>query len=99
MPSEVDRYGCRRALIVTGRTLAASSLLDRVRLVLGSRCAGVFADVVQHVPARTVDALLQLLRDAAVDCIVSVGGGSPIDTAKAAVHAILSDPAKSPDVE
>jgi maleylacetate reductase len=99
LASEVDRYGCRRALIVTGRTLATSSLLDQVTHVLGSRCAGVFADVVQHVPARTVDALLHQLRDAAADCIVSVGGGSPIDTAKAAVHAITSDPAKSPDVE
>ena len=91
LPSEVDRYGCRRALIVTGRTLAASPLADTVTRVLGSRCAGVFAGAVQHVPAGTVQALRRAMRDAGADCLVSVGGGSPIDTAKAAAHAILAD--------
>jgi alcohol dehydrogenase len=95
LPAEVDRYGCRRALIVTGRTLAASPLLRAVQDALGRRCAGVFAGVVQHVPARTVDLLLQQLRDGNIDCLVSLGGGSPIDTAKAAAHALLSDPSSS----
>ena len=89
LPSEVDRYSCGRVLIVTGRTLAASPLLDTAKRALGSRCAGVFAGVVQHVPGRTVDMLLRQVRDEQIDCLVSVGGGSPIDTAKAAAHAIL----------
>ena len=96
LPSEVDRYGCGRALIVTGRTLAASPLLDMVTGALGSRCAGVFAGVVQHVPARTVDMLLRQVRDDQIDCLVSVGGGSPIDTAKAAAYAILHDAPSPP---
>jgi alcohol dehydrogenase len=96
LPSEVDRYGCGRALIVTGRALAESPLLGRVKDVLASRCAGVFASVVQHVPARTVDALQRQVRDERIDCVISVGGGSPIDTAKAAVYAILRDAASSP---
>ena len=90
LPSEFERYGCRRALIVTGPTLAASPLIDRVRRGLGDRAAGVHAGVIQHVPARTVDALLQQVRDLHIDCLVSVGGGSPIDTVKAAVHALLT---------
>ena len=89
LPSEVDRYGCRRALIVAGRTVAASPLLDRVRRALGHRCAGVFAAVVQHVPAQSVDALLQQVRVEKIDCLVSVGGGSSVDTAKAAAYALI----------
>jgi len=99
LPLEVDRYGCRRALIVTGRTVAASPLLDAVKGALGSRCAGVFADVVQHVPARTVDMLQQQVRDERIDCLVSIGGGSSIDTAKAAVHALLSERASPPHAD
>ena len=86
-------------LIVTGRTVAASPLLDRVKLGLGSRCAGVFDGVVQHVPASTVDALLQQVRDGTIDCLISVGGGSSVDTAKAAAYAILGTgdrPAEGP---
>jgi alcohol dehydrogenase class IV len=77
-------------LIVTGPTLAASPLVDRLRRALGDRAAGVHAGVVQHVPAGTVDALLQQVRELDVDCMVSVGGGSPIDTVKAAAHALLA---------
>jgi alcohol dehydrogenase len=62
-----------------------------VTRVLGSRYAGVFAGALQHVPAGTVQALRLAMRDAGADCLVSVGGGSPIDTAKAAAHAILAD--------
>jgi alcohol dehydrogenase class IV len=90
LPAECERYGCRRALIVTGPTLAASPLLERLRRALGDRAVGLHAGVIQHVPARTVDALLQQVRDLHVDCLVSVGGGSPIDTVKAAVHALLA---------
>ena len=96
LPSEVDRHGCGRVLIVTGRTLAGSSLLDMVTGALGGRCAGVFAGVVQHVPARTVDMLRRQVREDRIDCLVSIGGGSPIDTAKAAAYAILHDAPSPP---
>jgi alcohol dehydrogenase len=90
LPAELDRYGCRRAVIVTGATLGASPLVDRVRSLLGARSVSVFTGARQHVPASTVHALAGVVRESDADALVSVGGGSPIDTAKGVVHAILA---------
>jgi alcohol dehydrogenase len=51
----------------------------------------VFDGARQHVPSKTVCDLVALLRDVKADSLVSFGGGSPIDTAKAAAHALLTD--------
>jgi alcohol dehydrogenase class IV len=89
LAAELDRRGCTRALVVTGRTLSRSALVTRVTGDLGGRGVGVFAATEQHVPASTVDALVTMIGETRADCLISVGGGSPIDAAKAAVHALL----------
>jgi len=83
---ELDRLGASRAVVVTGRTLGTSPLLDRVTGALGSRCVEVFAGARQHVPATAVADLIRALDTTRADCLVSFGGGSPIDTAKAAAQ-------------
>ena len=83
---EIDRLGAARAVVVTGRTLGASALLARVTGTLGSRCVHVFTGARQHVPASAVDELSAVLESTRADCLVSFGGGSPIDAAKAAIH-------------
>jgi alcohol dehydrogenase len=83
---EIDRLGAGRALVVTGRTLGASALLDRVTGALGGRCVDVFTGARQHVPASAAADLARALDTARADCVVSFGGGSPIDAAKAALH-------------
>ena len=45
-------------VIVTGSTLGRSKLLDAVRRSGGEHVCGVFTGAVQHVPSRTVDALV-----------------------------------------
>jgi alcohol dehydrogenase class IV len=87
---ELDRLGASRAVVVTGRTLSASPLLDRVTGALGHRCVEVFAGARQHVPASAVAELGRMLDASGADCVVSFGGGSPIDAAKAAVHQRLA---------
>jgi alcohol dehydrogenase class IV len=82
---EIDRLGATRAVVVTGRTLSTSPLLERVTGALGSRCVRVFAGARQHVPATAVAELAQVVDATGADCLVSFGGGSPIDAAKAAV--------------
>lgn len=94
---ELTRRGLSRAVIVTGRTLGASSLLEGIKQSLGDRCAGVFTGVRQHVPSSSVDELVALARSVNADCLVSFGGGSPIDTTKAAIHGLLVDVPASAD--
>jgi alcohol dehydrogenase class IV len=86
---ELDRRGLSRAIIVTGKTLGASTLVQRLTKALGGRCDIVFNEARQHVPAGSVRALIQQAQLRETQCLISFGGGSPIDTAKAAVHALL----------
>ena len=87
---EMERRGLERAVVVTGRTLGASGLLERVTGPLGSRCVAVFTAARQHVPSCSVAELAKLLEQHHADTIISFGGGSPIDTAKAAVYTLLA---------
>jgi alcohol dehydrogenase len=86
---ELERRGLARAVVVTGRTLGASGLLERVTGPLGSRCVAVFKDARQHVPSCSVVKVAALLQEHQADTVISFGGGSPIDTAKAAIHSVL----------
>jgi alcohol dehydrogenase len=98
LPDEVDRRGLKRALVVTGRTLGRSRLLDQVTAALGSRCMAVYRGAQQHVPIKTVRELIDEIKRIDADCLISFGGGSPIDTAKVAAASILTgrDPAAGP---
>ncbi len=87
---ELERRGLARALIITGQTLGRSRLLDRLREAAGARLAGVFTGARQHVPSKTVAAAAAEAERVRADCLVSFGGGSPIDTTKAAAHALIN---------
>ena len=86
---ELERRGLKRALVVTGKTLGASRLLDKVTAAAGPRLAGVFKGASQHVPSHTVAALVEEYKRIGADSMVSFGGGSPIDTVKVAAKRIL----------
>ena len=88
--AELERRGCKRAVLVTGNTLAKSPLLTRVTGALGARCAAVFTGVRQHVPLSVVRELKAAIVQANADCLVSFGGGSPIDAAKVAAYMVLT---------
>jgi maleylacetate reductase len=90
LANELDRRGLKRALVVTGKTLGKSRLLDTVTSALGSRCVAVYKGAQQHVPLKTVRELVDELKRTDADCLISFGGGSPIDTAKVAAASILT---------
>jgi maleylacetate reductase len=90
LADEMKRRNLRRAIIITGKTLGRSKLLDKVASPLGDCLAGVFANTQQHVPSQTVENAISFAMDHDPDCVVSFGGGSPIDTAKAVVMAFIS---------
>jgi alcohol dehydrogenase len=87
---ELERRGLTRAVVVTGRSLGASPLLQRVIDAAAGRCAGVFRGAAQHVPSESVRELTAELRRLDADSVVSFGGGSPIDTAKVAAASVMN---------
>jgi alcohol dehydrogenase class IV len=86
---ELAKRNAQRAVIVTGKTLGRSKLLDKVKAAAGSALAGVFAETSQHVPSKTVEALIAAARRLKADSFISFGGGTPNDTAKAAANVLL----------
>ena len=92
---ELARRGAKRALVVTGKTLGRSKLLDQVKRAAGPALAGVFAGAAQHVPSHTVTELVAEARRVGADAMVSFGGGSPIDTVKNAAWSLMGGRAGS----
>jgi alcohol dehydrogenase class IV len=87
---ELERRGLKRAIVVTGKTLGASPLLEKVTGAFGARCAAVFKGARQHVPRSVVNQLEAEITRVDADCLISFGGGSPIDACKVASYAFLA---------
>jgi alcohol dehydrogenase class IV len=92
LPDEVDRLSARRAFIITGKSLATGTpLVNAVETILGSRHAGTYAGIRQHAPESGIAEAVQRTRDCQADILVSIGGGSPIDAAKAVAQRLAKD--------
>ncbi|HLK49096.1 MAG TPA: iron-containing alcohol dehydrogenase [Bryobacteraceae bacterium] len=91
LKEEMERRKLERAVVATTEIVAKLPILQQVTGALGSRCAGVFTGVVQHVPRGTVNALAEELKRLNADCVVSLGGGSPIDSCKVALYGLLPE--------
>jgi alcohol dehydrogenase class IV len=79
------RLGCRRPLIVTDPFLMKNQLAERLAIQIreaGLSC-GTFHETVADPTTAVVDAGVHLFLEGGHDSLVSLGGGSPIDTAKA----------------
>src|SRR3954468_19616782 len=84
LDAELSRAGVRRVfLITTGSIERNPAVLSGVESALGTRLAGKTARIGQHAPVREVAQAARELREAKADALVSVGGGSSIDAAKA----------------
>jgi alcohol dehydrogenase class IV len=85
VPQVLARLNCCNPLIVTDPFFAANGLAGKLRDRIresGLPC-GVFSETVPDPTADVVDAGTQLFLEGNHDGLVSLGGGSPIDTAKA----------------
>ena len=78
-----DRMAKNRLLIVASETLSQKTdVVSKVQANLGPRCVGVFDECVEHVPRASVLSLAAAVRNHEPDLIVTMGGGTPIDTVK-----------------
>lgn len=98
---ECDRRGARRVFIICSRTLNRNTdAVDRIRHALGARHGATFDDCVEHTPRESVIAAAEAARACDPDLVVTVGGGTAIDTAKVMLIAIahgLTEPAQLSD--
>jgi maleylacetate reductase len=89
LKDEMERRGLKRAVVVTTDVVAALPIIHDVTGALGSHCASVFAGIIQHVPRGTVNELEKEIERVDADSLVSLGGGSPIDSTKVAMYGLL----------
>jgi alcohol dehydrogenase class IV len=90
LPALLENVSAERVMVVTGQTVAQSEAFQRVIASLGDRLAGVFNSVKAHVPRQSVEAGAALAKSLHADALVSIGGGSAIDTTKA-INMLLSE--------
>lgn len=82
--AQMDRLGTRRAfLMVSGTLNRQTDEITKIKDALGERCAGLFDAMPAHTPREAVIAASQAARAVNADLIVTVGGGSITDGAKA----------------
>lgn len=82
LPEAIAERGRRRALIVCGRTVAEGPQLRLIKRMAGDLIAGVFDQVrPQGGLSGALDGA-RAVQETGADCLISVGGGSAIDSAK-----------------
>ena len=98
--AQVDRLGSNRAfLMVSGTLNRETDEIEKIRKALGSRCAGTFAAMPAHTPRAAVIAASEQARAAGADLIVTVGGGSITDGAKAVQICLANDIRSVEDID
>ena len=92
LPEILARDGVRRVMVVTGRSLADDAdMIERVAQACDGRLAGVFCQTVPHVPREAAIAAAEQARALNADALLSFGGSTQNDTAKAAAWALAQD--------
>jgi len=80
---EAARIGASRVFIVAAKSLSRKTAVIReIADALGARYAGLFDECIAHTPWPSVIAAADAVRAADPDLILTVGGGTPIDTVK-----------------
>lgn len=81
VPDEIRRLGAQRAFFIVSRTLDRTTrVIQDIRDRIGAVHAGSYDGVPAHVPRDAVIAAAAAARNAGADLIVTVGGGTVMDT-------------------
>ena len=81
---EIKNYDANRVFLIASGTLNRNTdEIDKIRRSLGNKCVGEFFDMSPHTPRKDVVAATKLAMERKADLIVTFGGGSLTDAAKA----------------
>ncbi len=90
--STADRLGAERVfLMVSGTLNRTTDEIAKVQAALGARCVATFDAMPPHTPRAAVLAATKMAREAEADLIVTFGGGSITDGAKAVQMCLAND--------
>jgi maleylacetate reductase len=97
---EVTERGAKRVFVVTSRSLnrKTNAVADTLTKI-SDQVVGVFDECVEHTPRDTVIAVAQALRDSQADLVVSMGGGTVIDTVKIALLCLAGGVHKAEELD
>src|SRR6202521_980320 len=91
LDADLSRAGAKRVFLMTTASVARNpAILSPVESILRARLVGKAPGVGQHVPGREVAEATRQVREAKGDALVSLGGGSPIDAAKAVAWSLAA---------
>ena len=93
LPKEISRRGFKKTLVVTDKDLVKAGVTGKVLILLdeGNIPYEVYSDIKQNPTIANVQGGVAAFTRSGADLIIAVGGGSPIDTAKA-IGMIASNP-------
>lgn len=95
-----DQHQAKRVALVASKTLSRQTdKVDGIAAGLGDRFVGTFDETVEHVPRDSVIAAAQFLREADADLVITLGGGTPIDTIKVALQCLAADVRTVDDID
>jgi maleylacetate reductase len=94
--AELAQDAQRVLLMVSGTLNQQTDEIEKVRRALGNRCVGTFDRMPPHTPRSAVIAAAEQARGLGADLIVTVGGGSITDGAKA-VQLCLANDIRTPE--
>lgn len=97
---EMATIGAKQALIVASTSIATKTdVVDAIKAELQDQVVGVFTGTKEHTPIDTVIDCVSAIRESNADVVVTVGGGTPIDTVKAAILCVAQDVSDTEDLK
>ncbi|KAK2624881.1 hypothetical protein QTJ16_006074 [Diplocarpon rosae] len=91
----IAKIGTTKAFIITGRSLSTKTpVIKDAEAALGSAHVGTFTKIGQHAPIAAIREATELVKKSGADVLVSIGGGSPVDSAKAIAFQIHRETGK-----
>ena len=93
IPEEIKRRGYKKAFIVSDKELVKFGIVKMITDILDGAAIPytVFDNVKENPTVSNVQSGVAAIKASGADCIIAVGGGSPIDTAKA-IGIIIANP-------
>jgi alcohol dehydrogenase class IV len=89
----ISGFGAKRLMLVTDRGVRGAGLTSKAEAALGAAglALTIFEDVVADPPSEVVERAAAEARETGAELVLSIGGGSALDTAKLVAYLALND--------